>query len=84
VLPIETGIPVPDLNASKRVYPFAEMKEGDSFLVPVPASPSETFHARRKHKQAFVAERARRYRAATGRKFTTRQVEDGVRVWRIG
>lgn len=84
MLPIETSIPIPDLNARKRVYPFAEMKTGDSFLVPVPAEPGDTFKVRRKRKQAFVSERIRRCRAASGRKFATRQVDDGVRVWRIG
>jgi len=83
VLPIETGIPIPDLNARKRVYPFPGMKVDDSFIVVVPAEPAETFLARRKKKQAFIADRARRYGDGTGHRFTTRQVENGVRVWRI-
>lgn len=83
MLPIETGIPIPDPNARKRVYPFPDMKVNDSFIVVVPAEPTDTFLARRKRKQAFLAERARRHGDGTGHRFTTRQVEDGVRVWRI-
>ncbi|WP_439572611.1 hypothetical protein [Phreatobacter sp.] len=82
MLPIDTNIPLPDLNDGKRVYPFPGMAVGDSFFVAVPQTPSETFARRRKRRQQALAERARNVGLKLKRRFSTRQVEGGVRVWR--
>jgi len=62
---IESHIPFP------AKFPFAEMKVGDSFLVPVGT-----------HKNT-VAVYATRYARKTGTKFTVRKTPEGYRCWRI-
>ncbi len=84
MLPIDTGIPVPPLQSNARVYPLKEMREGDSFFVPVPREPPSTFAHRRAVRQKGLAARLRSEPVRAIGKFIARQVEDGVRVWRIG
>lgn len=62
---IEPGIPMP------AKFPFAEMKVGDSFLVPAKASKNT------------VAVYATRHARKTGTKFTVRKTPEGYRCWRI-
>ncbi len=62
---IESGIPMP------AKFPFAEMKLGDSFLVPESTS------------RNVVTVYARRHAIKTGMKFTIRQTPEGYRCWRI-
>ena len=62
---IESGIPMP------AKFPFAEMKVGDSFLVPEGTSKN------------VVGVYARRHAIKTGTKFTIRKTPEGYRCWRI-
>ena len=69
---IEKGIPIPD-RARKSSYPFGQMEVGDSFL----------------DRDAAKTISSRAYNAANiwgrnhGVKFAGRQVEGGVRIWRV-
>ena len=65
MIKIESGIPFP------AHIPFADMKVGDSFLVPEGISKST------------VAVYANRYAKKTGTKFTVRKTPEGYRCWRI-
>jgi hypothetical protein len=62
---IESGIPMP------AKFPFAKMKIGDSFLIPVGVNKST------------VSVYANRHAKKTGTKFTVRKTPDGYRCWRI-
>ena len=65
---IEKNIPLP--LSRKALYPWREMKVGDSFLAPVP-------------QRAFTAH-ARMASMRTGWKFVTRAVsKTSTRVWRV-
>ena len=71
---IETGIPIPVRTTKggagrKPKYPFADLKVGESFLVP--NKTTEKFGA-----TVTLA------RKRTGMNFATRNVEGGVRIWR--
>ena len=63
---IETGFPVPIRTRAK--YPWAEMKVGDSFFVPVKVPSDINITGARLN---------------TGFKFVRRTVDGGVRVWRV-
>lgn len=63
---VEPNIPIP-----KR-YPFAQMKPGDSFVIPNEIA------------RNTVSVAAMRYGRAHGCRFTTRTMPDGtIRCWRI-
>lgn len=78
---IDTSVPIPPLTRpSRRVYPFDEMKVGDSFFV------STKDAGERIRKRQTVASAARKWSKEQGEEppvFTTRQVRNGVRCWRI-
>lgn len=65
---IEKNIPIPIKCYSR--YPFSEMEIGDSFLV---------------HSALIKSIRTDAYMAGKrlSKKFSTRRVSDGVRIWRI-
>lgn len=68
---IEKSIPIPPAAGRTSQYPYALMEVGDSFFVPRTKEKSvgvSTSHARNKF---------------PGRKFATRRVDNGVRVWRV-
>lgn len=65
---IEKHVPPP---AARRVYPFDKMDVGDSFFVP-----DETTWG-------SAASSARAYGANEGKRFATRAIDGGVRIWRI-
>lgn len=73
MIPIDKGIPIPTRCHGRRgvrvLYPFPDMEIGDSFFVEGSASSVESA--------------ASSYGKRTGRKFTTRYVDGGARVWRI-
>lgn len=73
---IESNIPVPltATGASHR-WPFAEMKIGDSFFVPL-----ETAGAIGQIVRPAASVWARRH---AGFKFTIRKMDGGYRIWRI-
>lgn len=72
---IETNVPMPvgSTSSHARKYPFGEMKVGDSLMVPCSQE-------RRQKTQNSVIGSAMRFKPM---KFITRQIEDGVRIWRI-
>ncbi len=79
---IEKGIDLPcRLNGAagrhKASYPFCEMDVGDSFFIFEP-DPFE-----RAKRQSSILATARRSAKSKDLHFTTRQEDDGVRVWRI-
>jgi hypothetical protein len=67
---IEHGIPVPEPQPPRRLYPWLELGLGDSFLFPPAAGKSavaSAFKAGERH----------------GRKFVVRKTADGWRCWRL-
>lgn len=66
---IEAGVPTPPKRCQSTKYPFSEMSAGDSFFV-----------ADGDNKVVSASCAAGR---RLGRKFSTRKVEGGVRVWRV-
>lgn len=70
MLPVEKGIDVPRKYDCMRIYPFEEMQVGDSFSV---------------EKSLWGALRSSAFKASRslGRKFTTRVVDNRIRIWRI-
>lgn len=83
LLPIERGVPIPPprckeggkRKGGKRVYPWREMKPGDSFFVAVEPSSVNRI-------QSQLSTIGAHQRDWTGKSYTTRIVEGGVRVWR--
>lgn len=69
---IEDRIPLPPKSSSKIKYPLAEMKVGQSFFAPGVKSSAISGRA------ATVAKAS-----GDGRKYATRVVDGGVRVWRV-
>lgn len=68
---IEKGVPVPPSRGGRRtVYPWRDMEVGDSALIPG-------------GDQARIGASVRTFGLSAGRKFVTRKVEGGVRVWRV-
>lgn len=70
---VQPNVPLPPKrrHSTARKWPFAIMQIGDSFIVPDPE--------RWKYAQATASVYGKRLK----RKFTTRQMDDGLRVWRI-
>lgn len=81
MIKIDKGVPMPTAATAGRVkqYPFAEMDVGDSFFVATQGGDIRKTQVRIAG-NASAARRANK--ACAGRKFATRQVEGGVRVWR--
>lgn len=74
---IEQGIPLPgpkkDIHTPS--YPFMAMSIGDSFLVPC-------LSADKKEVQDQICKQAWKLKDETGKRFATRHVTQGIRVWR--
>lgn len=66
---VERGVPMPT-RPPRNKYPWAEMKVGDSFA----ANGVNEYSFRSQVVQAG---------RATGRKFSCRKTDEGLRVWRI-
>ena len=72
---IDKKIPIPEKQSK---YPWREMEVGDSFFV------EATDHDKgRLQKDLFNSSGYYARRNNAKAKFTTRQMDDGVRVWRI-
>ena len=69
MIKIEKNIPIPTFKKTLK-YPFEEMQVGDSFFV-------------KDVKRNNLSITARKYGSKTGRKFLVREVEGGVRCWRV-
>lgn len=74
---IDSSIPVPPSRKDTRSYPFKDLEVGQSFLVV--REPDETKTRVRERTSAAMTWAKR----TLDRNFCTRQVDDGVRVWRI-
>lgn len=78
---VEQGIelpPKPEPGRRAYKYPWDEMKVGDSFFVP-----AEEGRARKMGQQIIGGGHTRARRQNQRRVFTFRQVEGGVRIWRV-
>lgn len=74
---IEHGIPIPPRSNGQRhegSYPFAAMQPGDSFLLPGPTATAG--------KRASAAASGANKRFAP-RRFESRRVAEGARIWRV-
>lgn len=80
---IDKGIELPPARKGRSdnaEYPFAKMKVGDSFLVPVhgKTSPAKVTERRRSlARRMFCAKRS------LGFTFSLRTMKDGIRIWRV-
>lgn len=75
---IESGIPIPSdtrTRGPERVYPFADMQVGQSIFVEGDKKSESVKNAR-----SAASAYARRYESHS---FTTRYMENGLRIWRI-
>jgi len=75
MIKIDSNIPLPDMSAAgrPRIYPFEDMKVGDSFFIP-----------KADRKTALVRSASSRWTAThPGWKLLVRQEEGGCRCWRV-
>lgn len=71
---IEKDIPMPDTAVKGSYkYPLNEMEVGDSIFEPGPRNSNES----------KVRLSAKKYGDKTGKRFSARKVEGGVRIWRV-
>lgn len=80
MIEIENDIPVPSKcvkRARRAKYPVAELEIGQSFFVTVPPGKTNC------QLQNALSGSAHYITKKTGRRFTSRVVEGGVRIWRI-
>ena len=82
MIEIEQGIPMPPPRKSgggggNQKYPWGEMQVGDSFFVPKP--PGMTLAQLQIRVNGSSSPAGKRL----GMSYTVRQVEGGVRVWRV-
>jgi hypothetical protein len=80
---IEKNIPIPKISAGRgRIYPFPEMKVGDSFAVPIT---KETSFSKSKN-TAAVRSSAIAYARKYGGKFSVKfdSTDEVIRCWRVG
>lgn len=68
---IEKTVPIP----SRRRYPIKNLNIGESFLVPTQDVSTGTY--------STLTTICGREKRKTGKRFTVRLVEDGIRVWRV-
>lgn len=80
MIEIENDIPVPSKNAKgdrRAKYPLGELEIGQSFFVPTP------FGKTSRQLQMSISGSVDYITKKTGRRFTSRALESGVRIWRI-
>ena len=77
MIEIESGIPIPAKGSCKTVYPFQDMAVGDSFFVFTKngKTPAQT-------RSGISGAISYHTKAHPGRRFVSRIVEGGVRIWR--
>lgn len=85
---IEKGIPVPPARPAGKggresKYPFESMDVGDSFLVPANIAPADGDFSALRRLRLNLMTRCTKAGKRWGRRYTTRMVPEGVRVWRI-
>lgn len=73
----ERRVPMPkSRRGRKAIYPFEKMKVGDSFLAPVTGTDSRKIESKR----CSIFNCARKHKP---KRFITRVVNGGIRVWRV-
>jgi hypothetical protein len=82
MIQIEKGVAIPKNTNSgrKRIYPLDEMSVGDSFYV---ACDENNLDKISRSVRNTAINYTKRDTSAVGKKFTVRNVEGGVRCWRI-
>ena len=78
---IETGIEMPKKRSTekgKSIYPLADMNVGQSFFVPCVG---DKISKKQTSLQVYFSRLARQ--SFPDRRFATRQVDGGIRVWRV-
>ena len=79
MIKIETGIPIPPKKMGKNqaLYPYADLEIGQSFLAaPIPGKSI-------RQTAMYLGGLSAYFTKKTGRRFTSRVVEGGIRVWRF-
>ncbi len=71
---IEKGVPKPDKKGMKAKYPLGQMEVGDSFLIPTEGKDAQ---------RSVQTECGSHWTRLKPKKFASRQVEGGVRIWRV-
>ncbi len=77
---IENGIPAPAAYDRVRKWPIAKLDVGQSFLVRTPQG--QPRRDRQQRLGTLVVQHANS-EIGKGKKFITRAVDNGIRVWRI-
>ncbi|MFN4229805.1 hypothetical protein [Parvibaculum sp.] len=78
---IDKGVPVPPVtHQTSRLYPFEDMQPGDSFFV---QTRDAAERIRKRQSIAAAAAKFRKDSKEEAMRFTTRQVRNGVRCWRV-
>ena len=73
---VESNVAVPQAKGKKNVYPFNTLEVGDSFMIE--SSPEQLTKMQRKMSAMCVMSGKR-----MGKKFITRRVDGGLRIFRI-
>jgi hypothetical protein len=77
MIKIESGIPLPSEARGRKIkYPFATLQVGQSFLAACAPEDSRKLIM-------SVSSLCGKHTKKTGRRYTCRVVEGGVRVWRV-
>jgi len=71
MLKIENLIPIPEMLGTNQIYPFKDMKVGDSIFIE---------NANHNHKAVSAA---KMHFWRTDKKMTAKTIDGGVRIWRI-
>lgn len=89
----ETNVPIPAAKIKGRKrgpvrFALDLLEVGQSAFIPLSAWQAETSSKRRHAKplnnmQTSLCTHLRKHPALKGRKFVTRQISDGIRVWRV-
>lgn len=74
----QIAIPLKYKKGREAFFPLGQMEIGDSFLI-LPNTKTPTG----KDARIALTQFASSYSKKTGKKFTTRKVENGLRIWRI-
>jgi len=85
---IEKNIPIPETGTNKLKYayqqfPFKKMKPGDSFLIPAAKNAEKKEIEKIRARVSAHSGLFRKYEKKTGWKFTTKVLNEGIRIWRV-
>lgn len=81
MLAIEKNIALPTTRrGNSSEFPFAKMKAGDSFLLPIHGKTGQKGRLLARKNVATAMWRAKK---ALGFEFTLRTLKEGIRVWRV-